>query len=121
MPVAIAFTIASTIISGIIGSRLSAYAATARAAEEFYYFKDLKDSQIEDIAIILGQNTSIPYYEWFKVLRTVQDLKIAGMNPTEIDPPIDMLPDPPPKDNKMLYMILGGLGLAFIVARGKKR
>lgn len=118
---AIGFTIAASIISGIVTGRLGAWAAASQAAEEFYYFKDLKDAQILDIAIILGQNTNVPYYEWFKVLRTIQDLQLAGMQPTQVDPPLDILPEPEPdQDPDLPYFILGGLGLAVLLG-GKKR
>lgn len=121
MAVAIGATIAYTIISSIITGRLSAWAAAAQAAEEFYAFKALKDDAIMDIAIILGQNTNVPYYEWFKVLRTIQDLQMAGMQPTQVDPPIDMLPDPEPeKDSEIVFMVLAGFVLAVLL-RGKKR
>jgi len=121
MAVPIAATIAYSIVTAMITSRLSAWAAAAQAAEEFYAFKALKDDAIMDIAIILGQNTTVPYYEWFKVLRTIQDLQMAGMQPTQVDPPVDMLPEPPPKeDPNIAYMILAGFGLAVLL-RGKKR
>lgn len=121
MAVPIAATIAYTIISSIITGRLSAWAAAAQAAEEFYAFKALKDDAIMDIAIILGQNTTVPYYEWFKVLRTIQDLQLAGMEPTQIDAPPDILPEPEPKeDPNIAYMILAGFGLAILLG-GKKR
>lgn len=121
MAVPIAATIAISIISWMVTSRFSAWAAAAQAAEEFYAFKALKDDAIMDIAIILGQNTNLPYYEWFKVLRTIQDLQLAGMQPTQIDPPVDMLPEPPPEDDpEIAYMVLAGFGLALLL-RGKKR
>lgn len=119
---AIGFTIAASIISGIITGRLSAWAAASQAAEEFYYFKDLKDGQIMDIAIILGQNTNLPYYEWFKVLRTIQDLQLAGMEPTQVDPPLDILPEPEPEEDPEIgMMILAGFGLAVLLGGRKKR
>jgi hypothetical protein len=122
MAVAIGATIAYTIISSIITGRLSAWAAAAQAAEEFYAFKALKDDAIMDMAIILGQNTDLPYYEWFKVLQTIQNLQMAGMRPTQIDPPVDMLPEPPPeKSLEIPYMILAGFGLAVLLFGGKKR
>lgn len=120
---AIGFTIAASIISKIITGRLSAWAAAAQAAEEFYAFKALKDDAIMDIAIILGQNTNVPYYEWFKVLRTIQDLQLAGMQPTQIDPDSDMLWELSKEaedDPQIAYMILAGFGLAVLLG-GKKR
>jgi len=117
---AIGLTIAVSIISKIVTGRISAYLAAAQTAEEFYAFKELKDDAIMDIAIILGQNTNVPYYEWFKVLRTIQDLQLAGMQPTQIDPPLDILPEPE-EDPETAYMILAGFGLAVLLLRGKKR
>ena len=122
MAIPIAATIAISIVSKIVTDRLSAWAAAAQAAEEFYAFKAMKDDAIMDIAIILGQNTNVPYYEWFKVLRTIQDLQLAGMQPTQIDPPVDMLPEPEPEpedDPEIAYMILAGFGLAVLLG-GKK-
>ena len=121
MAVTIGFKIASSIILKIATGSFSAYMAAAQAAEEFYAFKALKDDAIMDIAIILGQNTNVPYYEWFKILRTIQDLQLAGMQPTAIDPPVDMLPEPEPEDDpEITYMILAGFGLAVLLG-GKKR
>lgn len=120
MAVAIGGTIAISIIKWMITGRLSAWAAAAQAAEEFYAFKALKDAQIMDIAIILGQNTTMPYYEWFKILQTIQDLQMAGMRPSQVEPPVDTLPPEPEKDPNIAYMILAGFGLAVLLG-GKKR
>ena len=100
-----------SIVSWMLKSRLTAYAAAKQAAAEYEIFQQLTGAQISELSFELAKKTQYADWQWFNILRWAQEFGL-------IDPPP---PDPPPaQDEKKktpvwVWAILAGIGVVAIL------
>lgn len=68
--------IVSSIIMWMVEDRLSAAQAAGMAAREYDAYIRFTDGQIQELAIMLGGSTDIPYWDWFVILRHARDYRL---------------------------------------------
>lgn len=109
--------VAGIILKYIINDRLSAHQAAQQAAAQFNYFQRLNDAQLKDTAIYLGQNTDLPYWDWFRILENLRDY---GMIRTDAAPPPAVLPPPKPAIPVWFWIAMAA-SVAVIIIGGSRK
>lgn len=97
-----------SLISTAVSYGLSAYTAAQQAKQQANIQRDLIESEISEIAVRLANMTTIPYSQWYTVLKMT------------FTAPIITPPEPPPpkqNDKTLMYIVFGALGLLFITRR----
>ncbi len=72
LPVAV--PIIANVMLTMLKMGASADAAAAAMAEQYEEFYRAKEAEVSQLALYLGRETDIPYWEWFNILRSIQRL-----------------------------------------------
>lgn len=123
--VPVVLPIVASIIKGYVGMRLTQGQAAAQAAQEFNYFQGVSETRMMQIATELERATDKPYWDWFVMLRSLQEYGVIdpitnGLPPITVPVRPEPIPEPPPKKPQTaLYLGIGAGLLALMLIIGR--
>lgn len=111
----IAAQIATSIVSWMVKSRLTAYQAAKQAAWEYDVLQTLSEGQISELALELARRTDYADWQWFNILRWAQEYGLLDPEPPL---PPDGIDEEPAGTPIWMWGIVAGVGvLALLYAR----
>lgn len=109
--------IATSIVTWMVKSRLSAYEAAQQAAAEYEILQRLTEAQISELAVELGGRTEYADWQWFNILRWAQQYGLVRPPPPPIPLP-DRIHDSAAETPMWMWGIVAGVAvLALLYTR----
>ena len=120
--VPIVLQIVGSVITGYVKMRLTQGQAAAQTAAEFNYFQNVSETRMMEVATELERATGKPYWDWFVMLRSLQEYGVidpVGEKPIPVpgrpEPTPQPKPKPPPKKPTTELYITIAAGLLAVI------